>query len=407
MKHLLFKAALLVGASFLVVSCEKSQDVEFKKNENYLLNQNEATLNKRVTVRDQAMEMQPFDAVSLKNAQFDASKSYSIKLIAEVTPPQYQGQVLQASHVKIVGSNAFVTYNTKGDTHLGGIELYDISDATNPKIKWQAIFPKADVSSVDYFSGRLVIVGAMSPETPGYALESPAFLEVFSLDPSFGIKNVDSIIDIPSYAGTGVSICSSGIFAVGGSNGGLSVFNLNLEEISYHPIKDARAIDITCSDIYVLQAQPATVNHFVMGDDAAFKSATVIGDDLQFEAKSGIAATQKYIFAALNYGGVTMYNIDGTLKQTIAAPSVPVDGIAENFVSNTVTVNNRLVMIANGQAGIYVGAMVAENDDAISMLGSLSFNGSESVNYVESKDQLIFAATGTGGLKIMTIKENK
>lgn len=61
-----------------------------------------------------------------------------------------------------------------------------------------------------------------------------------------------------------------------------------------------------------------------------------------------------------------------------------------------------MLLIGNGGAGIYVGAMIPENDDKVSILGSMDFHAS--VNFVESKGNYIFVAAGTGGLKILTIE---
>lgn len=400
----------LLIALFFLYSCEKEQGsgdpIDGNVIGNLIVNNDQVSLNQRISARSEIMRVSPVTQSGLKSAsemeRVDLTKNYTFKLVAEVAPPEYNGFTLQATHVKIIDHYAFVTYNTKGDKYLGGLEIFDVTDITDPKIIWHAVFENADVSAVDYYNNKLYIVGATNPDEKGYDMKSPAFLEVLSLNDSHSIQQVDAIIDISSYVGTGVGVCSSGIFTTSGSNGGVSFFNHDLKRIYENPTADARDLALTCTDLFVLQGQPGTVNHYALSDNVLVQSL-VVGNNLQAEAKSGIAATDKYIFAALNYEGMSVYNANGTLKQTIAAPVVPEGGDPENYVTNSVSVNNDLVLMANGEAGIYIGGMIESKNDEIVLLGSVRFGESQSSNYVESKNNVIFVATGTGGLKILAI----
>jgi hypothetical protein len=60
-------------------------------------------------------------------------------------------------------------------------------------------------------------------------------------------------------------------------------------------------------------------------------------------------------------------------------------------------------LIGNGESGIHVGGLIAEKNDSLWMLGAMEFGESQSANFVESKDNVIFVATGLGGLKILAI----
>lgn len=400
---------LFIALLFLY-SCEKERgsDDSIVGDEigNLIVNNDKVSLNQRISSRSEVMRVSPVAQSGLKSAtemeRVDLTKNYTFKLVAEVAPPEYNGFTLQATHVKIIDHYAFVTYNTKGDKYLGGLEIFDVSDVTSPQIIWHAVFPNADVSAVDYYNNKLYIVGATNPDEKGYDMTSPAFLEVLSLNDAHSIQQVDSIVDISSYVGTGVGVCSSGVFTTSGSNGGVSFFNHELKRIYENTMSDARDLALTCTDLFVLQGQPGIVNHYALADNVLV-SSLVVANNLQSEAKSGIAATDKYIFAALNYEGMSVYNANGTLKQKIAAPVTPEGKDPENFVTNSVSVNNDLVLMANGEAGIYIGGMIESKDDEIVLLGSVTFGESQSSNYVESKDNVIFVATGTGGLKILAI----
>ncbi|MBN2743597.1 MAG: DUF4114 domain-containing protein [Marinilabiliaceae bacterium] len=403
-RSLLFMSLLAV-----VAGCEKNEKEESEDLQtigNLIVTSNSAELNRRVTMQDELMWVEPIEASTLKSAseiaQVDLRKNYAFKLVAEVAPPQFEGHTLQATHVKIVDKYAYVTYNTKGDKYLGGLEVFDVSDVTNPQIVWHAVFPNADVSAVDYYNKKIYIVGATNPDEKGYEFESPAFLEVLSLDDQYAITGVDKMVDVSSYVGTGVGVCSSGVFVASGSDGGMSYFNHDLNLVYENKLPDVRDIALTCNDLFVLTGQPGAVGHYQLANNVLVGSYPVAGD-LQSEAKSGIDATDKYVFTALNYDGMKMLNADGALKQHIAAPLVPEGKDRNNYVTNSVSVNGDLVLMANGEAGIYIGGMIESLDDEVVMLGAVKFGEAQSANYVESKDDVIFVATGTGGLKILAI----
>jgi hypothetical protein len=67
------------------------------------------------------------------------------------------------------------------------------------------------------------------------------------------------------------------------------------------------------------------------------------------------------------------------------------------------------VLLANGEAGVYVAQArinlerSATGATRLRLLGSMIFRTAESANFVESSDDLIFVATGLGGLKIVEI----
>ncbi len=118
--------------------------------------------------------------------EIDLTKNYAFKLTAEVDPPVYEGNTLQATHVTIKDDYAFVTYNTRGPKWQGGIEIFDVSDINNPEIISSAILPNTDVSAVDYADGKIYVVGATGDfEEKGFV--SPAFMEVISLDANNGL----------------------------------------------------------------------------------------------------------------------------------------------------------------------------------------------------------------------------
>jgi hypothetical protein len=401
---------LLVILGFSFSGCEKEKtNSDPIQVGNVLINSNQQELNSRVSLSDNLLLVEDDDLSRTKGTKeapkVDLTKNYVFRLKAEVDPPVYKGSTLQATHVKIYDKYAFVTYNTKGNTYLGGIDVFNVSDIEHPVIIWQALFSNADVSSVDYFNDKLYIVGAIdldSKDKPEH-LTHPSMLQVISLNADKSFAKTDTIIDLGSYVGTDVRVTENNIFTTSGSNGFLKVFNHSYGTVTSTSLTDARAIEANTQNIFVLQGDPGQVNVYNRANGSFVKTIGVSENALQSEAKSEIAVSDKYIFAALNSEGMKMLNLDGSLKQLFPKPVTPEGKLDQNYVTNSVSLNEDLVLFANGEAGLYLGGIVSSRNDSLAILGRIHFGEGQSVNFVESKDSIIFVATGTGGLKILSI----
>jgi hypothetical protein len=397
---------------FTLFNCQKEtlptdnpEDIFIEKG-NLLINDNPAQLASRITYKDEIVPIVDKENSSLLKSgavfpEIDLTKNYAFKLKAEVDPPVYENKTLQATHVTIKDNYAFVTYNTRGPEWLGGIEIFDVSDLKNPVIISSAILPNTDVSAVDYEDGKIYVVGATGDfEAKGFV--SPAFMEVISLDATMAFEKVDTIIDISSFAGTDIKVAAGHIFATSGSTGGLTVFDAGYANAATMEISDARSVDANSDRLYVLQGQEGQVNVFELSDASPAATYHVGGANIP-ESKSEIAVSGEYIFAALNEGGLSILNLDGSIKQSLPKPATPPGALDENHVTNSVSLNGDLVLIGNGESGIYVGGLIAEKNDSLWMIGAMNFGEFQSANFVESKDSVIFVATGLGGLKILAI----
>lgn len=415
MKTLLKLFGVVLSIAF--VGCQKdpseTRTTNLQKG-NIVVSYDQLSLGSRIKTSDKIMQVYDIEQTNLKSAmaapKVDLTKNYVFTLRAEVAPPVFEGNTLQATHVKIVDNMAFVTYNTKGDKYLGGLEVFDVKDIKNPKIVWQAIFRTVDMSSVDYYNNKIYLAGAVNLDadtTASKHLKRPAILEVLSLNAAHEILKVDTIIGLDSYVGTDVRATSAGIYTTSGTDGYLKVFDSNLKTILSKPLTDVRSIDVNSNNVYVLQGggtqQTGGIVNVFNKADASFVTSYNVGGANQQEAKSKLSVSDKYIFAALNEGGVQMLNLDGSLKQAVAKPITPEGADDNNFVSNAVSLNGDLVLIANGEAGLYVGGLVASRKDSLAILGKIKFSDTASSNFVESKDSVIFVATGLGGLKILSL----
>jgi len=254
----------------ILFSCQKDnssdKSVQNLKDKNIIVSNDSRTLSNRIKLFNQLLKVENV-TTNLKGLneppKVDLTKNYAFKLRAEVDPPVFEGHTLMATHVKILDHYAFVTYNTKGDIHLGGLEVFDVTDISSPKIIWQAVFSKTDVSSVDYYENKIYIVGAQDVTSDTtLKLRTPALLEVLQLNSNREIQKVDTVINLDSYAGTDVKVGAEGIYTTSGSNGFLKIYNHSYDSVYAVAISDARSVGLNTNNAYVLSGQPGKVTVF-------------------------------------------------------------------------------------------------------------------------------------------------
>ncbi len=410
MKSFNYVAGFMIIYCLILSGCKREQLGNATQNSQIngvIISNNQAALNNRVTISNKRLQVntsinQPVSATRIKSPAFNVAPNYVFTIRAQVAPPIYNGDTLQATHVKIFGNYAFVTYNTAGTVYLGGLEIFDVSDISNPKIVWQAVFPHTDISSVDYYNNKVYLAGATDLNYAPKYLKTPAMLEVLSLDANYNITKVDTTIDLSSYVGTDVKVAANGIYTTSGSNGFLKVYNFNYKILDSLSLDNARSIGLNSQYVYVFQGQPGRLNVYNQSNNSYVTTYNVGGAN-QDGAESDIGVSDKYIFTALNEAGAEMLNLDGSVKQSFAKPPTPAGAIANDYVTNSVTINQDLVLFGNGEAGLYVGGIIESKNDSVAIIGSIDFGPGISANYVTSNDSIIFVATGLGGLKIISL----
>lgn len=400
-----FFLAVLLFAACQKDNYEKPGDIDLIKDQNIVINNSTTALNQRLTVRDELVSIDRSNITpgekSDESDEVDYTSNYAFKLKADVDPPQIDDQFLMATHVAIHDNYAFVSYNTRGSVYSGAVEVFDVSNITNPQIISQAIFPEADINSVDYDNGKIFIVGAME-QFEEFEMDGPAFLQVLSLNSQMQIEAVDTLIDIRSFSANSIKVNADRIMITSGDQGDYSVFDREYNEIARVPVTDARSVAFNSAHAYVLSGQPGTLNVYDKLT-ADFVESFETGGANTPHSKSQICATEQYIFAALNEGGMKVFEPNGTLRQHIPKPETPEGGQDENHVTNSVSTTFNLVFFANGESGISVGEMIDELEDEVVIMGNMVFTDMQSSNFVQSRDSLVFVASGLGGLKILAI----
>ncbi len=401
-KNYFWRFALL---SFMVAigACQDNTVEEVAEDQRVKVNDNPSQLSDRVRVPEYE-ETLSFDEVvttsengRLQNVDSDENPGYALVMRAEVSPPSYQENTLKASHVFIDGGLAFVSYNTEGPQFMGGFEVYDVSKADTPELIYQVLVDDTDYSSICYSDGKIYLAGAVAnPEELGVA--SGAILEIFSYPTSE--KDSSTVVDVRSFVATDVKVNDDKVYVTSGSAGGLQIFDKNtLEELKSIEMEDARSVAFNESHFVVMQGAPARIQVYETATTTFQQTFTAGGAEIA-ESKSIVHLTESKVFVPAGREGLKTLDLTtGDILQQLELPELP--GVApELIVSNGVSVNGDKVFIANGAAGLFVGSHQTDGE-SINLLGSVNF--SASANFVQSKDDVIFVATGTGGLKILEI----
>lgn len=387
-------AVSTVVLAFIFIQCENPTDTLSQRNDSRVqVTQDNASLSQRVHYSGDIIH----PGSSTAGLGKSADSGITLKLIAEVDPPKLDDQALRASHIRIVRDYALVSYNVEGPTFLGGLDIFNISNPEKPVLESQVLFSDTDVNSVYATTDNILITGGADPYK-NTEFQSAAVLEIlpFSLDDlSNSIR-----IDLPGYTGTDVHAAGDSVYVTSGDNAGLTVWDrMSNHMVHSAEFPDARSVDRSGDQIFVMQGNPASVTALSATDYIETGSYQYSGATYQ-EAKSILRVNDDYIFIPAGEEGLKVADIaNGDLIASVPAPESAEDEPAEYYVTNSVAFSNDYILLGNGAAGIFLLSM-NENKE---LMTHAKFDLHSSANFMDASGNLIFVAGGHGGLKILEI----
>jgi hypothetical protein len=321
----------------------------------------------------------------------------------------FEAARLQATSVAMNGDHQVVSYAVAGAPHLGGIQVFQ-KFTGDPVLRSQVIFRDTEIHAADVAQGSVYGVGATEPGT----FTDLADLERFKLEGSKLTLDGYARVGLPSFAATGVTRDERNVYAVSGTTGGLSVLDpATLATNAFLPMDDARWVAVEKNKVAVARGGALGGTLAVLDEALGSLSGLV---DLPFdgadvpESKTTVELKKGNAYIAAGRAGVRVINLaTGLVRATLDPPDVPGLDPAD-VAANAVTVDNDLMFISFGGAGVYVAKAGCRFDALkdgdpleLTVLGHLQFGDFASTNHVAYLDDHLFVASGLGGLKIVRV----
>src|SRR6266566_5269203 len=418
-------AVALIGVVALVhLSCSDTSGPGNQANNRISITNNAGVLASRVRYMNDSIPIDtagvgyPSAPAPLASASVGRSSTasqaggFSLSLKAEVVPPSIGGQMLQATSVSIVGNLAVVSYNMAGNPYLGGVDVIDISNKNHPVLTSEALFQNTDVSAVTT-SGVNVYLAEATGDT-GFA--SPAVFEVVKLVGNQLVLAGNTRTELSSFVATSVAF-GTRVYATSGDAGSLFMLNpATFAVTSSIPLNDARWVAVGGGQVAVVQGMPGRLvvyneSNMSLVGSWPFKGADIAQSKSQAELVGGKA------FIAAGDSGVQVLNpLTGAFLGQVPRPNPDSLGLSPSVVvTNAVAIDQDLMFISNGEAGVYLaqGSQAFSTSgtglQTITMRGKLRFGNLQSVNHVAysaggpGNPGILMVAAGLGGLKIVQV----
>ena len=376
---------------------------------------NPEALERRVTTRNESVSPQASGGAKAAKA------SRVMTLVAEVAPPSVDGHLLQATSTSMSStSRVLVSYNTQGEPYRGGVDLFTGLNNSKkaPTLSSSLTFPDIDVSHVEAQGGYVFGALAASVDRTQFA-EAGALARIVRNGRYLTLEG-SAFVPLSSFAATAVASAGAAIYAVSGSTGHLFKLDAeSMQELARSERTDLRwvTVDPDSGSVVALASNGPSNDATVMvfnADLQLLSSWTVPGADAA-EAKNTIEVVGGRAFVAAGPEGCQIVDLlTGAIIHSIPIPTEAEAGglSTADRVTNAVTIDEDLVFLSNGQAGVY--ALQAEEDldeatdeeiRALQLLGKLQFDDAPSVNHVTYRDGVLFVAAGLGGLKIVEVDD--
>jgi len=415
-----YKFCSLLIACLMTSACDfDNEDIPAlpdEANDRVSITNNLDALNARVTYssEDVAITNTGPAALKLPSAARRAPR-LSFRLISQVLPPIVNGDRVQATSVTITrGGAAVISYNMRGAPRLGAVDWINNSSRRHLRLTSGIIFTDSDINAVN--SDGSYVYTAVATNSSDYPF--PAVMERMKIRHRSTTLEGNVRVPLTSFAATSVLPTRNAVYATAGNQGGIYAFDANnLTPLAEYPLHDARwiALDEINERLVVVQGTPGVLSVFKEGDflggtmnllnTFSFPGANIA------ESKSTVEVVGGKAFIAAGPEGVQIMCLnDGSIIGSIPRPDPASLGLDPAVVvTNAVAVDNNLLFISNGEAGVYVAQsdknFSANNCDTqnITVLGKLSLGNLQSANHVAYKSHYLYIAAGLGGVKVVKV----
>jgi hypothetical protein len=335
---------------------------------------------------------------SSRSSKVNEAGDYPLTLVAQVNPPSFSGgENLAATHVHVDGDYAYVSYNTAQDGYVGAIDIVDIRNPSEPTVASRLYYSNADINAVEYNDGYVYAVGGLDAEKSLLAT-SNSF--VAKIPVSGGTMNTSAIIYgyQEGFNSTDIEVTPIHVVVSSGGDGTITVYDKrDLSIVTEAPFQDLRSVAKNNGQFAVLDAGKGVS---ILDSELNVIKEIAINTDFGAGTKRTLTFNDDKIIVSEGNKGAGLYNTNtGALLEYLPILIDP-NGIddTQDIETNAVAINENVLLMANGGAGL---CLSEDNGNNANLYGVIQLDGS--INFVESKGDYIFAASGKSGLQIIKL----
>ncbi|MDT7830379.1 hypothetical protein RQM65_17045 [Pricia sp. S334] len=394
------KMFLTALTAVFVSSCSDETTVYTDTSEDVSIEGNEAVLENSILFDDAGvLIISNEDQFSGKTAKGEEQAGdHPLTLIARVEAPSYKdAKNLGASHVHIDGNYAYVSYNTVEDDYAGAIDIVHVGDPTRPRLTSRLYYTNADINAIEYNDGYVYAVGGVDSEKSVRATSNSFLVKIPASNGKMNTEGGMSFGFQEGFNATDVKVSGNSVLVGSGKDGYLTSYKKSdLSLLKEAPFADLRSIALNDGNVAVLDGSIG-INFL----DKNFNPVQKIAIDSDFGnyAKRTFVVSDVDVIVSEGSKGAGIYNKStGSLTDYLPILINP-EGVAQSdIVTNAVALNENVLLMANGGAGL---SLSEKQDRTMEMVGVLDLSGS--VNFVASKGDYVFAASGKAGLQIIKL----
>jgi len=375
------------------------------------VNNDPAQLDARVQYRSKPLFIRMKETPGREVAPPFKSEGMRLTLVAEVSPPEVEGHIVQANDVDIDGKTAIVGYNFAGEIFAGAVQVIDFTQPERPRLLSEVLFRDADVTAVLKHGNNVYVgMGSLDP-----ALATPALLEEFALLDT-GLEPTERWLDLPSWVVTDLAVHADNVIAsVGAAQGGVAYVDRTSAQLRMNAFRgedDVRGIVVpsNTSMAAVCGTRPRMALLGVPG------FGVLGGQDVDGynypDAKGTIEVHDSVCYLGAGDGGFQVRRPDGLLLASLRHEAFS-DVRPEEMVTNAVSMHGSLAFVAAGALGVQVVDVAGARSWAtgggpdpagLQVLGELDLDDGFSSNMVKAENNVLVIAAGRGGVALVTMQ---
>tara|TARA_R110002051_G_scaffold56046_9_gene104041 strand:+ start:37254 stop:38912 length:1659 start_codon:yes stop_codon:yes gene_type:complete len=393
---------MAISTAFFVASCSDETTIFENPEDNLIKETDQSKLDNSINFeRAGVLDIYEDPIASAKRynttGKAEAAGDFPLTLVAQIAPPTFSnGENLAATHVVLDGDYGYVSYNTVGQDYVGAIDVINISDPNNPIVTSRVYYTNADLNSIAYDNGYIYVAGGVDSEQ---SVRATANSLVAKIEVSEGRMNTSNITYgfQEGFNATDVRVFDNIVVVTSGQDGFVVTYDKNdlsvLNEAAY---ADLRSVAYNGSEIAVLDASQGVS---FLDQNLTNKRSIAIDSDFGIDAKRTLDFSGANIVVAEGSKGAGVYNAtSGSFVEFLPILTNPANAEQGDIVTNGVAVNEDVLLMANGAGGLSLSEKLNNTTEGV---GVIELTGS--INYVASKGDYIFAASGKSGFQIIKL----